>query len=755
MKNSYRNLLFLWSLLLLSYSSLLGETTVTSSQFLPRTIYSLHEGISESKLINTLSHQLADMPLNHLGLKVKYINYNETLPSLKKNDDIRGILIFTLNNQSKHPLKLLKWLKNALSLDKKVVVIGQMPFLFNQEGKETAKEEIDSFLKLLGIKYHHQVISYPYNTRVLKKIAPMVEFERPFKEALPAYYRYSLVDSLATSYLTIEQKGLPNTISDLVITHPRGGLIAPNYSHYHFTQSQLFQWRINFFEYFKEVYDTELLPKPDTTTLAGQRIFYSHIDGGGWNNYTEIPRFKRQFYLSSEVILEEVLLKFPEFPVTVGPIAADLDLKWHGRERSQRVFNRIFKLPYIQAGSHTYSQPFNWGFFEDYQKEKEKPFTKYYQKPWDASTGFSKKLYSIVRDYKPTFGDSLTKKGPPRSYGVKPFDLEHELKGSVEFINKLLPEGKKVEIFQWTGDTLPFLKALKTVRNMGLANINGGNTRLDRDFQSYTFVAPLGRIIQDEIQIFSSNSNENTYTNLWQDHYFGFQFLVKTILNTEHPIRIKPFNIYYHMYSGEKLSSLNAVLANFKYARQSELTPITTKHYSEIAHSFFTTRFKKLAPMQWEVLDNGKLSTIRFDQATLLEVDFRSSQGVMGQRPYQGSLYIALDPAVKNPLIALKKRALAKDNEKLSFPYLVTANWDISHFRYSKENISFKAKGFGPGQMIWSLPAHCQNPSVYNKEGEKIKSQVSRNRLKQTVINIPITPLLTQEFTLNCRSNNG
>jgi len=28
------------------------------------------------------------------------------------------------------------------------------------------------------------------------------------------------------------------------------------------------------------------VPKPDTTTLAGRRIYYSHIDGDGWKELT-------------------------------------------------------------------------------------------------------------------------------------------------------------------------------------------------------------------------------------------------------------------------------------------------------------------------------------------------------------------------------------------------------------------------------------------------------------------------------------
>ena len=64
---------------------------------------------------------------------------------------------------------------------------------------------------------------------------------------------------------------------------------------------------------------TDDLPKPDTTTLAGRRIYYSHIDGDGWRNVSLADEYAGHQVISARVILEEAIRPFPDLPVTVSP----------------------------------------------------------------------------------------------------------------------------------------------------------------------------------------------------------------------------------------------------------------------------------------------------------------------------------------------------------------------------------------------------------------------------------------------------
>ena len=111
---------------------------------------------------------------------------------------------------------------------------------------------------------------------------------------------------------------------------------------------------------------------------------------------------------------------------------------------------------------------------------------------------------------------------------------------------------------------------------------------------------------------------------------------------TNTPYRVKPFNIYYHMYSGSKQASLNAILSNLDLAEASDIAPVTTSTFALIAQGFYTTRIVDMGDRRWRIENRGKLQTLRFDHATFTSVDFSRSKGVIGQYNHQGSLYVDL-----------------------------------------------------------------------------------------------------------------
>ena len=85
--------------------------------------------------------------------------------------------------------------------------------------------------------------------------------------------------------------------------------------------------------------------------------------------------------------------------------------------------------------------------------------------------------------------------------------------------------------------------------------------------------------------------------------------------------------------------------------------------------------------------------------------------GVVGQRLHQGSLYVALDPAVSAPVIALT-------GTPPSQPYLVHARWIVSHLEAGDSAFSFRAAGFGPGVSAWQVtPQTAFLVSVTTRDG--------------------------------------
>jgi hypothetical protein len=159
--------------------------------------------------------------------------------------------------------------------------------------------------------------------------------------------------------------------------------------------------------------------------------------------------------------------------------------------------------------------------------------------------------------------------------------------------------------------------------------------------------------------------------------------------------------VYFHMYSGEKLSSLLAVQENYRYARTKELAPVTASHYAAIADSFYSAEIAAEGRDRWRISNRGRLATVRFDQATLRAVDFARSSGVVGQRHYQGSLYVSLDASDPAPVIALRSVRPSGDAPDAPKPYLVHGRWEVSGVRWEGDGFRFSAKGFGRGEMLW------------------------------------------------------
>lgn len=290
----------------------------------------------------------------------------------------------------------------------------------------------------------------------------------------------------------------------------------------------------------------------------------------------------------------------------------------------------------------------------------------------------------------------------PRSFACEPFNLDREIRGAIEFINDLAG-GKQVKIYQWSGNTVPFEAAIRAAREMGVSNINGGDSRFDVEYPSYSSVSSIAVPVGEERQIYSSNSNENTYTDDWTERFFGFRYLKTTVENTETPIRVDPFNVYFHTYSGEKQASLNALKENLNYARKQDIIPIFASEFAAIADSFFDVEFVRIALDTWKVKSRGNVQTIRFDKATLKTTDFNKSKGVLGQLHYQGSLYVALDSSMDEVIISLKNKLNLGEYDDAERPYLIKSNWKIKGLHVGKDVLSFAASGFGEGVSVWKM----------------------------------------------------
>ena len=600
---------------------------------------------------------------------------------------------------------------------------------------------INRVAERIGFRFEDRWSDITYDWKPALSDLAVMRFERPPLVVLPPFQSVVPARGDVDSHFVLRRAGDPGTDSHMVVTSPRGGYIAAGFAIAPNTDEDRRRWLLNPFAFFRRAFGTDRLPKPDTTTLSGRRIYYSHIDGDGWRNQTEVESYRdRRPTLSSEVVLRELLEPYPDLPVTVAPVMGDLDSDWYGTEEGIDIAREIFRLPHVEPASHTYSHPFDWAFFADWTLVKEERFRDLY--PARGAVTRVDKIFTWLgagdggeeAEPAPDYagGRSLAEEEAddeaedigvyerPRAYAILPYSLELEIGGSLAFLDALLPPGKRAALVQWSGNTLPYPAAIAASRAAGARNINGGDSRFDSEFPSYATVSPVGRQVGGQRQIYASNSNENTYTDLWTDSYFGFQHVIETIRNTETPIRVKPFNVYYHMYSGEKQASVNAVRRVLDYARTQALAPVATSRFAAIGDGFHTTRLIALGPGAWRVEDRGALQTLRFDRATFQAVDFARSQGVIGQRHFQGSLYVALDEAHPAPVVALGEAVAADAPAAAPHPYLVEGRWRVGGLAADRDGMRFAAQGYGRGIMTWWVPRAGRYRIEVSRGGEAL-----------------------------------
>ena len=724
---------------------LLFPAVLHAKEPVARTVLALYDSAYHKKIQHTPAHKFAEMPLNHLGLTLEYHDIQQGLPDLIARKDIRGVLSwFGPDTKIEDRDAYLQWAEQTIISGKRFLLMGNPGFFsdITLRPKEIAK--VNRLLNLLGIAYEDEWVGITYNARFTKQDRNMLPFERSLETFKPAYNVMTPVGR-GTIHLSAKRYDTdPENV--LVMTNTHGGYVADGYevfSKYSEAQTREYrEWYLNPFRFFAAAFATQNLPKPDTTTLAGRRIYYSHIDGDGWNNLTFIPEYDEPT-LSSRVIAEKAIAPYSDLPVSVAVIAGDIDPNWVGSKKSQHVTQILLALPHVETASHTYSHPFDWSFFADGDPEKERPFLQRYKTGrWDKKDYHKGKKPRQETHYE--VQDNLEDYLIPRAFANEPFSLTKEMRGAADYISQFAPADKPVTIVMWSGDTTPFEGALVEARKAGLFNINGGDTRFDTLYPSYAWVAPIGRAVGKERQIYTSASNENLYTNLWEGPYHGFKYLTQTLENTERPIRIKPLNIYYHMYSGEYLASLHALLHNLDYARTQAITPITASHYAAIAEGFYSTRITALGEGRWHISNRGKLQTIRFDNASMKTVDFRRSKGVIGHQHFQGSLYVYLDEHEPEPIIGLTDYSKAHTQPPAKQPYIIESRWHIWDVKSNRHSVSFSTQGFGDGDMYWKMPekGRYRVNLVGDKKEPLIVSTNNRNvlhvQLKKSAIH-PVT----------------
>ncbi len=660
-------------------------------EVLSREILALYDGGAEATPDQTRLHKQLEMPLNHLGYTVSYHDIRTGLPAQQSLGKYAAIATWFGERIPEHRA-YLTWAADAASRGSRFIVIDFVGAPLNGDDAVL----VNNFLKHIGVRSHPVWVGDTTAATIKSRDTAMMEFEHKLDGKIPGHMVFTAVPGRGVSHLSIDSDGPAagknSHNTDAVITSRGGGFVQYGFGQIYDKATERLKWVMNPFAFLDRALGRELWPIPDTTTIAGRRLYFSHIDGDGWNNVSEFKDLSGKPYIVSEIVRDRLIKNFPDLPVSIGLIACDIAPALGGNARASLIARELFEMRNVEVASHTHSHPYNWGFYANYNR--------------DAELALHNQRAAVTApdpnrpgETRPQLVATYASSGPemPRANFVEPFDLQKEVAGALDASTQLSPPNKRAKLYLWSGNTKPFEGAIAATRAAGVHNMNGGDTRLDQFYPSVSYVPPISRPVGNERQIHAVNSNENTYTSGWSKDYGAFATVAETWANTDAPRRLKGANVYYHMYSGQKAESLAAVQSLLRKARTNQVIPITASHYAAVADSYFNVTVMRMDAKTWRILNRGALDTVRFDEPGPVTLDVTKSSGVLGMTTHAGALYVALDPAAAEPTVSLTSSIAPLTPA----PSLVESRWQISNLDRQSCGFAANAAGFGQGDMTW------------------------------------------------------
>lgn len=574
-------------------------------------------------------HTYLELPLNHLGMIVDYHDIHvRPLPDWR---NYRGIVVWLSGDTILEPAELLSWLVEALRDGKRLLLPNSLVTEPSPGSKPADPALISDFWHAFGFVEGNRTALNKNPLRLFPKdLTPeRFAYETPFRPVvtnIPSYH--PAPDGGMTPWRVLKRNdGSNESVAAVAVGAHGGWAITRGDILFDRLYSDLIDrfenyrtaWDIDPFKFCEESMGLAGMPRLDPTTIEGLRVGFIHIDADGNANLTHditpTPRY-------SIVELYESVLSRYKLPVTFGMIGADFDPKikmrflgyddiaenvlaapppdWAKPQDIQAkellaAARKILDLPYVVSGCHGYSHLFIWS---------------------SLRPGYA------IEGYTPTF--------------------ESETAGAIQYLNdNVVPKGKEVTLYQWTGDCLPTPEALRQLDRIGVPNINGGDPVFDGWYDSVSNLSSFGKRVGDYWQIYARSRNENMYTNDWTQNFGGYRNVIQTLEKSESPIRLMPMNIYHHTYAVERKAGLLAVQKVYEWALDQNLCWVTAADYARMAESFIKARMGKTKGGDWWIEGYGQCRTVRFDDEKRYP-DVDNSTNVTGFSRRGDTLYISL-----------------------------------------------------------------------------------------------------------------
>lgn len=564
---------------------------------LPREVLALYDSHHpEKKPEYTPLHQKAEVILNHLGLKVRYHDLQEGLPSDESLQEVRAIISWFSVEGIPDSEEYCHWLSSQMQNGKKYLLLGEVGATIDSKAhKKTSSHSLDLIFKNLGIQWDSKRVTRKLETHSL------LGFEAPYE----SHYTLQKVLPQAknTPFITLEGGVVGGTFNS------KGAYVATPFLTTTYEGSEA--WVLDPFSFFSKALGIEGSPQFDTTTLLGTRLYYAEIQATGLKTPSQVePAF------SGDVIATSIIETYP-LPFTVGLISSEN----YEDPDTKKLFERLISFSSVEIASQTHSYPLVWA-------KKRSLF---------SVPHYSNSDCHCQKDWN-TF-------------------LEKETVGSIQLLNQKLPENKKITLLLWSGDCHPPVSALVFLHKEQWHNLNGMGSKLDATHPSYCYVTPLGRNIGPLTQIYSSIADMSYYPKGHYDDVIETFKRTEYPQNTHsYPRRMAPLHVSIHFDAGETKECLQSIQRVLDYCTQTNKYPLFASMYCSIVEDFQKGHIKQLSENSWEISDYGECQTLRVDR--ICYPDLRKSRGILGFKEWEGVTYLHLQKGEKARLVLTDKKPL-------------------------------------------------------------------------------------------------
>jgi len=615
-----------------------------------RTILVVQDVAPGADLNVTPGVRYVSMPLNWLGYRVEFADIAKPLPEGDLSKRYAGVVVW-LDYPVPDPSAFRDWLE--AQVDNHTPVAMLTTFGVDMSGDLARKLDLEPVAGRAGKRL-----------RVESMDASMMGFEMQ-PQPDPHDTANVRVGARSHSLLRLASADAGNafTIDAAAIT-PWGGYAMRPFAVFEMPMANQARWVLQPIRFFRAALRLpEDMPAPDPTTENGRRLLMTHIDGDGLASRAEFDVNGGTMKVSTNAspqysgdALYNVIRQFG-LPTTVSVIEGEIsDNGPYPKDapRLRAIARELFALPNVEMASHTYTHPLQWMRVTGLGKSSGD----------DTAEGASRANYNGLSIDIPGYR----------------YDTGREIEGSIRYIDTLAPAGKRVKMLLWSGDCQVPASVIQAADKAGVYNMNGGDTLITKRYPSWAAIAPLGVNKDGFFQVFAPNQNEEPYTDLWHGPYYGYQRVLETFDMTETPIRFKPVDVYYHMFSGTKYASVKTLSEVYRALSAQPLMPVYASEYARKVHDFERMDVSRDGDF-WRIRGNGDLRTVRLPEGRV--PDLASAEGVIGYKAGPGGVYVSLSGADARFRIVDAAHAA-------KLPYLAEANGAVDRFTRTAQGFSFE-----------------------------------------------------------------